>query len=112
VNVLSASFHSMSVGVVEMNRAQLSPPWILQSMFHVGIAADSDFHTREGKAHGGEPLTNLIGPGSVLVHERRYGSEGSDGRATSSRSTSSPEVARKRSPSACGGASGIPQAAS
>ena len=71
MKALSASFHSMSVGVVELNRAQLSPPWTLQSMFHAGVADDSDFHTRDGKAQGGEPLTNLIGPGSVLVHKRR-----------------------------------------
>ena len=71
MKALSASFHSMSVGDVELNRAQLSPPWILHSMFHVGVADDSDFHTREGKAQGGDPSTNLTGPGSVLVHERR-----------------------------------------
>ena len=71
MNALSTSFHSMRLGVVDVKRAQLSPPWTLQSMFHDGVADDSDFQTLDGKAHGGEPSMNLMGPGSVLVHERR-----------------------------------------
>ena len=62
---------AITVGVAEVKRDQASPPVTSQSMFHSGVAEDSDFQTREGKAHGGEPPSNLIGPGSVLVHERR-----------------------------------------
>ena len=69
VKVLSASFHSISVGVVELNRAQGSPPPTSQSMFQ--LSDKFDFQTRDGNAHGGEPSTNLIGPGSVFVHDRR-----------------------------------------
>jgi hypothetical protein len=58
----------MSVGVVDVKRDQLSLPWILQSIFHVGMVADSDLQTLEGNAHGGP--SNSIGPGSVLTHNR------------------------------------------
>ena len=51
----------MSDGVAEVKRDQLSPPAMSQSMFHLGTPAASDFQTREGKAHGGEPSINLIG---------------------------------------------------